>query len=672
MAAWLALKVDEFLTRGITDLSGRLAAHAAERNLSATSQQLNAWFESIELLQTALTALPATDSVRNWGVLLEYDIPRRGRRPDAVILAGQVVFVIEFKCGANSFDLASLTQTAEYAQDLRDFHAETAGRNVVPVLVATRSHASTIERFVAGCIIPVQCIGKHQQLAELFGERTLSESPQLVLHEWDNSRYQPTPDILSAAREVYAGNDVRGISFNYADNLDATVNYIRDVIDQARERAEHVVLFVTGVPGSGKTLAGLSAVHRATEEPDGPSEPLGAYLSGNGPLVDVLRYALAKDKRQRDGISASEAERLAGTFIQPVHLYIRVYNDSSKTPPDHVIVFDEAQRAWDAAQMASKQGIDRSEAEVILDAMSRVRPWSVLVALVGEGQEINRGEAGLKEWAAALVPRTSWCVHTAPELRHHFTLTPNDVVTSTSLHLDVSVRSPRAQGIADWADAVVNGRFTDAADILEQYPEYPIFVTRSLEDMRNFLHTRTRPDRRTGLLVSSQARRLRPFGIEVDPGLQGNINWPRWFVDDADDIRSSTTLEIAATEFKCQGLELDWVGLCWGSDYNYLPAEKTWEARRLRGSSWTVDSDLTFARNRYRVLLTRARYGLVIWIPSPNASELLVNGDRLDSTAAILETSGVKPLSLRADSIDTRSDTLKYNSHCATTFHPDT
>lgn len=646
MAAWLALKVEDFLAGSIDDLSGRLAGKAAERNLSATSQQLDAWVESIDFLRTALQALSATDSVRDWGVLLEYEIPRRGRRPDAVVLAKQEVFVIEFKCGAELFDQASLAQTAEYAQDLRDFHAETAGRKVVPVLVATLSHASTTERYVAGCVIPVQCIGKHQQLTELFSEPTLSESPQLELHHWDNSRYQPTPDILSAAREVYAGNDVRDISFNYADNLNTTVNYIRTAINQARERAEHAVLFVTGVPGSGKTLAGLSAVHRVTEDPGGPSEPLGAYLSGNGPLVDVLRYALAKDKRQRDGISASEAERLAGTFIQPVHLYIREYNDSSKTPPDHVIVFDEAQRAWDATQMASKQGIDRSEAEVILDAMSRVQPWSVLVALVGEGQEINRGEAGLTEWAAALVPRTSWRVHTAPELRHHFTPIPNDIVTSTALHLDVSVRSPRAQGIADWADAVVNGRFADAADILEQYPEYPIFVTRSLEDMRNYLHGRTRPDRRTGLLASSQARRLRPFGIEVDPGLQGNINWPRWFVDDADDIRSSTSLEIAASEFKCQGLELDWVGLCWGSDYNYLPAENTWEARRLRGSTWTVDSDLTYARNRYRVLLTRARYGMVIWVPSPSGSEPLIDESRLDATVEALTTSGAELLSV--------------------------
>jgi len=642
MASWVATHIRSFLQGERSSFVDALARQAAERNLPTTDRQLRAWDESLEFLRDALTRVSASVDVNDWGLLLEYEIPRRGHRPDAVLLAGETIFVLEFKCGSSIFDRAALLQTAEYAQDLRDFHAKSRGHMIAPTLIATASIGGASSRHVDGCSLIVECVGSPGELAEAFIARAREASRQLDLNVWDQSAYQPTPDILSAAREVFAGNSVREISFAHADNLEGTVDFVRSAIDDARVRSEHVVVFVTGVPGSGKTLAGLSATHQATPSVGGSGTPLGAYLSGNGPLVEVLRYALAKDKRARDGTSQAEAKRIAKTFIQPVGLFVTEYFDESKTPTEHVIVFDEAQRAWNARHMSSKSNkkIEKSQAAIVLDAMSRKAPWSVVVALVGEGQEINRGEAGIEEWATALETRPDWVVLVAPDLKAKFAHLGNRVVHSPALHLSVSVRAPRAQAIADWADAVVQGRLESAQQILTGFPEFPILLTRSLATMQSYLRDRTSPDRRTGLLASSQARRLRAFGLEVAGANESSSDWPLWFVEDLPDIRSSSTLEVVASEFKVQGLELDWVGLCWGQDFAWSALDGDWVGRRLWGTKWNTDSDMTHARNRYRVLLTRARYGMVIWVPEPRGHEPLVDPTIAEANVAALLQAG--------------------------------
>jgi len=644
MAGWFSAGVSEFCSADRESIVGALSQVASRRGLSPTKEQVAAWEFSIDFLKAALGKIDAGVDRSSWSVLLEYEIPRRGIRPDAVVLAGRTVVVVEFKVGADRFDSAALVQTLNYALDLRDFHAESADCRIVPVLVASESGRLRERRSIDGARLQVECISAAHDLAALLVEVADHRTPALNRTVWDSSAYQPVPDILSAAREVYAGNNVREVSLAYADNLGATVEEIRRIISEAARDSNHVAVFVTGVPGSGKTLAGLSAVHQISGEPGARTEPLGAYLSGNGPLVEVLSYALALDVKARDGCSKAEAERIVKTFIQPVHLYVQEYSDGVSIPPDRVIVFDEAQRAWDQDQMVRKQKIDASEASIILDAMGRVSPWSVLVALVGEGQEINKGEAGLGEWARALTERPEWSVRTAPDVANRFKHLENELAVDPSLHLGVSVRSPRARAIADWADAVVSGRFTDAAEIIEGFPDYPLFFTRSLGEMRRFLRDHASEDRRVGLLASSQARRLRAFGVEMDASFQGGVHWPRWFVDGPNDLRSSMALEIAASEFKCQGLEIDYVGLCWGHDLTWQADAGSWTGQKLRGGRWTRDSDITFARNRYRVLLTRARYGLVIWVPDPVGDELEVSKANLNSTVLALQAAGVRPL----------------------------
>lgn len=649
MSAWLATNVADFLEAPNSKLVDSLAGKAVSHGLEVTPNTYRSWEESIQFVRDLFVQLGTSNETSEFGLLLEYEIPRRAVRPDAVLLIGDCVFVLEFKVGAERFDRASLMQVSDYALDLRDFHQQSHGKKVIPVLISTSAKSQTKRISVDNSRQQVLCVSNPSQLAKEISETPIVFGNQISLHAWNQSAYQPTPDILAAARAVYAGNEVRDISFAYADNLTLTVDSIRHHIASTRENREHLAIFVTGVPGSGKTLAGLSAVHQITDVRSGATEPLGAYLSGNGPLVDVLQYALAKDLRSRERVSEAEAVRQTKTFIQPVHLYVREYSSPDKTPPDHVIVFDEAQRAWDARQMRAKQSIDASEAQIILDAMERVSPWSVLVALVGEGQEINRGEAGLDEWARALMDRREWNVVVAPDLRHRFESLRERLTVDQSMHLSVNVRSPRARAIADWAHALVNGNLHQAAEILAQFPEYPLLLTRSLQELREYLRDRVANaenwiDRRIGLLASSQARRLRPFGIEMSNDFQGGIDWPRWFVDEPSDIRSSFLLEVAASEFKCQGLEIDWAGVCWGDDFVWNPERETWRARKLRGSHWVDDRSTTYAQNRYRVLLTRARFGQVIWVPKPSGIEALVDATGLEATAQALIRAGVKPL----------------------------
>jgi hypothetical protein len=649
MSAWASLNVADFLRTPNETIVGTLAGRAASRGLAATPETYKSWEEAVQFLRESLLLVAESQDVTHWGLLLEYEIPRRAVRPDAVLLARGQIYVLEFKVGANRFDRSSIMQVGDYALDLRDFHKESLGRPIYPVLISTAFVGDPIRVAVDGVDEEVRCVAKAAQFAMELLESHAVDNVQIELGSWNESAYQPTPDILTASRAVYAGNEVREISFAYADNLTATVDSIRRHIAAARARSEHLAIFVTGVPGSGKTLAGLSAVHQIVDSGASATEPLGAYLSGNGPLIDVLQYALAKDLRKRESITDTEAKRRTKTFIQPVHAYIREYSSSDKIPPDHVVVFDEAQRAWDAKQMMDKQKIDASEAKIILSAMERVNPWSVLVALVGEGQEINRGEAGLDEWIHALVEHSSWKVIAADDLHSRFTSLSARLEIDNSMHLSVNVRSPRAQAIADWAHLLVNGQLDEAAEIIKQFPNYPLLMTRSLHELRQYLRDRVassglESDRRSGLLASSQARRLRPFGIEMSNSFQGGIDWPRWFVNEPTDIRSSFLLEVAASEFKCQGLEIDWSGVCWGDDFVWSSKDDQWRSRRLRGSSWVNDADMTFARNRYRVLLTRARFGQLIWVPKPTGAEALVDADGLEATASALIRAGVKPL----------------------------
>lgn len=392
-------------------------------------------------------------------------------------------------------------QVEEYAHDLRDFHEPSHEAPIVPVLVSTEASFDDVDLNALPSTSRAQCAGSSSlatlllRLVELHGR-----GKQIDVAVWSVGRYRPTPGILEAARDVYAGHEIRALSASYADNLDLTVDSLREAVQQARRDSIRRVCFVTGVPGSGKTLAGLNAVHHHL---DGLSEQaLGAYLSGNGPLVEVLRYAIATDLQRRQGVAAAEARRLAGTFVQPVHRFVQELANGVHPPPEHVAVFDEAQRAWDERQMEKKQGVAASEAATMLDIMERSPDWSVIIALVGEGQEINTGEAGLTAWLDALRARPQWRVSASSRVAKM--ADGIRIQIDESLDLGVSVRSPRAKAVSEWADALTAGDLPRARALAPAMSEYPMLLTRDLASCREYLRDRARPDRRVGLL----ARRL--------------------------------------------------------------------------------------------------------------------------------------------------------------------
>lgn len=642
MGSWFRQTVPSFLAGEVSAQVNALKVACVDRNLPITAETVRAWEETVHFLQEALQlAVSQASIVRKGTVLLEYEIPRRPLRLDAVVLVGGCIIIVEMKIGAHAVRRDAILQVAEYALDLRDFHEQSRHRMISPVVVATGMRSDLAPVLEPDSELEVERFATPGALASLIAELAQEhEDDPIDPRAWDESAYQPSMSILEAARELFAGHHVREISHAHANNLDSTVAAVQNIIRKARTIGEKHVLFVTGVPGSGKTLAGLSAVHLGAASDDATAhEALGAYLSGNGPLVQVLQYALTKDSHARTGLPMHQAKRRASAFIQPVHLFLREYAHNQLIPPDNVIVFDEAQRAWSRERNRQKAGIDASEASTILEIMDRRPDWAVVVALVGQGQEINAGEAGLAAWADALRGEKHWSVSIAPGVGTHFVDHATRPRELAELHLAVNVRSPRAQAVASWADHVVSGSIDEAAETRKEFARYPVYITRDLNVMRRYLRDRARPDRRTGLLASAQARRLRPFGIEMDSSFQGGVQWPQWFVEGAEDVRSSYALEVAASEFKRQGLEIDWAGLCWGDDFTWDPEVKRWTARKISGPRW-ISASHEHAVNRYRVLLTRARHGLVLWVPKPDGHELLINGDTLDATADVLRQCG--------------------------------
>jgi hypothetical protein len=652
--------VREFLSLAAEDVHTLLMTRGTAPTMSVQyRQQIDAWRIEIEVLREVCAKLVAARrDTERWSLLLEFEIPRRQKRPDVVLLADSVIFVIEFKVGSTSFDRAAMWQVEEYALDLHEFHAGSHDYAIVPILVATNATASErVECTRAPRVMPVHRLRPADLVSTILSAESachLGDRDVLDRATWECSPYRPVLSVIEAAERLYAQHGVREISHAYADNLGGTCEAVVEAVRDAQTTGSKVVCFVTGVPGSGKTLAGLSAVHDPELRKDARS--CGIFLSGNVPLVRILREALARD-RVRKGITRETARREVTTFVQNVHVFIEEYGikNPNMRPHEHVIVFDEAQRAWDAEQVKKKRDIEKSEAALILEIMSRCEGWSVVVALVGEGQEIYKGEAGLPEWRRAIESRGGeWQIVASP----HAIETggapwvvaeggPLNITLRPSLHLEVNVRSPRAKRIHEWVDYVLTLRRTTAREILGGVTDFPMVLTRDLDAARRWLRDRSRGDRRSGLVSSSRNLRHRAYGLELSSSFRQGCRFEDWFLNGPSDVRSSYQLEVAASQFECQGLELDWVGLCWGSDFCIDPETGKWLIRHFVGSSWQkvtrADAKQNLV-NTYRVLLTRARQGLVIWVPPGSSSDITLDPALLDSTADYLVNAGVQPL----------------------------
>jgi hypothetical protein len=626
--------IADFLSRSPEEILGTINAAA----LSAEAAQQSAWLGQIEILQTALPPFVGRGSL-----FFEFSVPRIGKRIDVVLLVDGVVFVLEFKVGEEEIRRAAIEQVWDYALDLKNFHDTSHNAFIVPMLIATAAISQQVQpQFPARddnvlipiAIAPVQIEFAVSQVLAIGRETAVDAGT------WHEGRYHPTPTIIEAARALYAGHSVDEISAKGAEaqNLSETSDAVVALVHKANRQQKKIICFVTGVPGAGKTLVGLNISNTRLADEEGKA----VYLSGNGPLVKVLQEALAIDrvessKGTSSAVSKAEARRAVSSFIQNVHHFRDAYLDDQSPPHNHISIFDEAQRAWDLAEtrrfMKEKKGIpnfEMSEPEFLISCMER-HEWAVIVCLVGGGQEINRGEAGISGWINALVEKfPNWSVSASPELTEseygagialRRLRERGDFDEDRSLHLATSMRAFRAGGLSDVIRRVLDLDAEGARNsLLQMKGRYPIVLTRSVGVGKDWVRQQACGSERFGMMVSSQAQRLKPLAIDV----RASTNPVHWFLKGRDDVRSSFYLEDVATEFDVQGLELDWSCVVWDGDFRY--SKNGWVHSSFRGNRWEKISKperQTFLKNAYRVLLTRARQGMVIVVPE---------GDSLDQT----------------------------------------
>jgi hypothetical protein len=656
MPAYYSNFVKGFLSDSTDSVLGALTTHASADGPAVDSRQIDAWLHQIDILKVHLSTLkPSTPGIEEWGILFEYKIPRRSKRIDTVLIAGNMIVVIEFKIGSNAYDRSAVIQVEDYCLDLRDFHSESKDRTIIPILLSSEAPSKEMTINPIEDSVQETLFANKKDLDMLLSTiRTIwpASTHTIPYKDWEKSAYNPTPTIIEAAQALYGGHDVYEISRSHAgaENLTKTSEAIVQAIRKARKSKSKIICFITGVPGSGKTLAGLNIVHNPDLRQE--EQSLGVLLSGNGPLVKVLQEALARDHHQRTDSTLANSRRHVQTFLQNVHIFIEEYfADNTKVPVDHVALWDEAQRAWNAEQSQRKFNRNYSEAEIMLEIMDR-HDWAVIVALVGGGQEINTGEAGLPEWGKTVAEKyPHWKVYISPELVTGapstagltlFEEEPKGIVIEENpdLHLRVAIRAYKAQELSRWVEMVLSGKSNEAREIFHhKLKHYPIYLTRSLHTARNWLKSKVRGTRRVGLVASSGARRLRRYGMDVT--LKFDV--AKWFLNPADDVRSSYYLEIPATEFAIQGLELDWVGVCWGADFRR--EHDTWGYYAFKGTTWqTVRQDVRkqFILNKYRVLLTRSREGMIIWVPKGSPEDKTDKTEFYEQTAQYLLDCGLR------------------------------
>lgn len=676
MPAYIRKKIAHFIDCSPVEIVGTLQqAYAADGFAAQYTRQTQAWSIIIPILQTQLKQLIVERAeARDWTVLLEYPLYRLRRRIDLVILAGDVIIVVECKVGAEKFSSEDCRQVEEYALDLRDFHALSHLKRIVPVLWSTEAtqSASVWDSYYTvqdATVAPVIRVGRKGLFGFLTGIKFFTTGNNIVAEEWDQSAYRPVPNVIEAATTIFAGHGVQSIANADANNLAVAAARLVELIQEAREKKKRYLLFLTGVPGSGKTLAGLHVVHNSIATGVEKQGDI-VYLSGNTPLVVVLREALARDRfhrRQRNGqerITLEQIRRDVRARIQHINdfLHESLRGTPDEPPHEHVIVFDEAQRAWDEKQGQEKFDRTASEPVLLLELMSRHLDWCVCVCLVGGGQEINSGEEGVFGWGEAIrsLPPTlrgRWGVFAPPDVltggpsAGTFTLgnVPPEMQlqVEADLQLRVPQRSYRSPNVSLWVNSVLTGNRDDACAIAQHLDQYPVVITRSLTQAKEWLRENGRGERRYGLVASSGARRLRADGVGTFLHASAGSEIAQWYLNPHGDIRSSFALEVPANEYTCQGLELDLACICWGGDMLWDTRIEAWRYSRLSGTSWQQIREpkaRNFLENSYRVLLTRGREGMILWVPVGDESDLTRPPAALDATADYLIQCGASLL----------------------------
>lgn len=651
--------IDSFLQKDTDTIVGEITLSATQDINKETS---NSWQQEVEVLKDVLAPYAQKGSV-----YFEYNIPRMGRRADVIVLIDGIVFVLEFKTSEQSFTREALIQVWDYAIDLKNFQEGSRDRILIPIVVAPKEKNKNchieLKPFEDDVYQPL--VSNNERLSECFDKTLSNIIPKHTFTKedddvWAKSGYDPTPTIIEAAVALYEHHTVEEIT-KHDGEIEVTAKCLDKIINECQSNKRKAICFITGVPGAGKTLIGLQTAIKQFEK-----ENKAVYLSGNFPLVEVLQEALARDyvKRSKDDYkkgktddkpcTKAEAKSKVKAFIQMIHHYRDLYlegtevrngqivpiegyfqshTDKAYVPAEHIAIFDEAQRAWTKEELArfmkEKKKIENfpfSEPEYLISCMDRQPDWGLVVCLIGGGQEINKGEAGIAEWLKAMNEHfTDWDIYMSDKLvdKEYAEGNALDIINDqerlhieTSLHLSMSMRSFRAEKVSLFVHQLLDLKKEEATQTLKDLNNYPIVLTRSLDVAKKWLKSHARGSERYGILASSKAERLKAISINV----RYQPDFVHWFLEDENDIRSSNALEDTLTEFKVQGLEIDWACVAWDADLRLNDKHTQWKHCQLRsGTKWqNINKEINqqYQLNAYRVLLTRARQGMVIVVPN--------------------------------------------------------
>jgi DUF2075 family protein len=650
--AYYAEKVTDFLAESVDSVIGKITRNHPQ---SLEYLQTGAWSRQVEILQSAIKEFIEGH------IFFEFQIPRMGKRADVVLIYKNLIYVIEFKVGANRYLPQDIRQTHGYAIDLHHFHEGSHHNTIVPILVATEAKTTILQTpHEVDCVYEPICTNSNGLLTVLdFCDALIKPAETIDFETWVQSAYKPTPTIIEAAQALYSNHDVSDISRNDAgaQNLHSTTQAIQNIIQDSKLRHRKTICFVTGVPGAGKTLAGLNI---ATSNSNISDDEHAVFLSGNGPLVDVLREALTRDRVTRNAsVTKADALRQVTPIIQNIHHFRDHYLKHDDERPEKVVIFDEAQRAWDVEntskfmiQKRQQKSFNKSEPEFLISVMDRHDDWCVVVALIGGGQEINTGEAGLQGWVDAISANyPDWDVHYSDKLSQ-LEYAGSDInfdkvacsYQQAPLHLATSMRSFRAEKLSHMIHYLIHNQANLAKEhCLAFKDKFPIKITRDLELAKYWIRQQARGNQTKGVIASSGAIRLKPEGIYV----KNRLSAPDWFLNDQDDVRSCHFLEDVATEFDIQGLELDWCLVGWDADYRYVNGR--FEHWKFTGTTWKQrqqDTQKRYLENAYRVLLTLARQGMVIFLPHGNDTDTTRKHEFFDSTFDYLVSCGAEILAV--------------------------
>lgn len=620
--AYYCNSIPGFIKDKSESIIGQLVRHSFEIN----KDQSDAWERQVTELQNRLEACGMEGDI-----IFEYDIVRLGKRIDVILLIRHMVFSLEFKNGKEIFTAQDAQQAEDYAVDIKNFHKESEDLYVCPILIATDAAPYAKPQSI-DCYPDKQVhlqrenietlIPKVTEISDLYGD-----DGEINFEKWFNSPYFPTPTIVAAAIEAYSTHNLSEIAHSEAgqENITICEEKIDSVVSYAQKNHKKCVCLVTGVPGAGKTLVGLDVV---AKNMDKGQENLSIYLSGNGPLVEVLREALVRSVKKK-GQYNRQTQTAINALIQSSYAFKRDNSSHKRPTAEKILIFDEAQRVWNQQKMAQKHDNDPamsvSEPHLLYEIMDRHQDWAVMICLVGLGQDIYDGEVGINEWFRCGVEDfAEWELFYSPEIftqiedqriNKEMIQACNRCHTIPELHLKTSIRSFRADTQSQFVDFLLDNNPQKTREVYQLISDkYPVFLTRNINKAKEWARKQVRGSQRCGVLACSSAQRLKPEGIYVPT----DIDVKNWFLADTDDLRSSNMMEITASEFKVQGLEIDWAVVCWDADLRRNGKNDGWDHYSFRGSKWikrNKPEQKRYLVNSYRVLLTRARQGMVIFVP---------------------------------------------------------